>query len=64
VSAVALVLDRFQINPHLLGLLIKMRTLQSERSRRVRDLVVIALQLRQNGLFLEGADAIGQRAGA
>src|ERR1700687_463375 len=59
VSAVALVLDCFQIDPYLLGLLIKMRTLQSQGPRRVRDLVVIAFQLRQNGLFLEGAHAVG-----
>ena len=56
---VALAPRGFQINSHLLRLLIEMRTLQAERSRRVRDLVVIAFQLGQNGLFLEGADAVG-----
>jgi len=57
--SVALVLCRFQINPYLLGLLIEMRSLQPERTRRVRDLVVISFQLGQYGLFFEGADAVG-----
>ena len=59
VSTVALILRCFQINSYLLRLLIKMRSLQSQGPRRVRDLVVIAFQLGQNGLFLESADAIG-----
>ena len=56
---VDVVLCCFQINSYLLGLLIKMRALQSQRSCRVRNLVVIALQFGEDGLLFEGADAVG-----
>src|SRR5208283_156237 len=58
----AVISHRLQINPHLLGLLIKMRPLQPERSRRVRNLVVVALQLGEDRLLFEGSNALGERA--
>jgi len=57
----ALVSYRLQVNSYLFSFLIKMRALEAEGSRGVRDLVVIALEFGEDGQLFEGADAIRER---
>src|SRR4029077_5602579 len=57
-----LLAHRAQINPQLLGFLIKMAALQVQRPCRTRHVVVIVLQLSHNDFALEGLHTIGQRA--
>jgi len=60
-SVFAFIPHRFQINSHLLSLLIKMRALQPQRPRCIRNLIVIAFQLGKDGLLLKNAHTFSQR---